>query len=225
LKVGFVTIGQAPRVDVMNDIRPLLPANIEVVERGALDDFTKEDIERLLKPSEGEVPYVTRLRDGSEVKVSKEKIYSLVEKKLRELVREGVDLIVILCSGEFPEYDVEIPVIYPDRVLKNVVSALSIRGVLGVLAPAKEQLEYMKERWMKVHPHVEVRAISPYTAKLEEFEIVGKEFSAKGIRFVVMDCIGYTLRQKEVLRKALGSNAMIINTRSIVARILSELSQ
>ena len=224
MKVGFVTIGQSPRVDIFEDIKHLLPKDIVIIEKGALDGYTKEEVEKKLKPKENEITYVTRLRDGSEVKVSKNKIVELVKVKLEELVKEGVALIVMLCSGEFPDYEVEVPVIYPDKLLKGVVSALHIKGVLGVLTPAEEQIQYMRKRWLEIHPEVKVKAISPYRSSLEDFVNVGRELSSEGVKFVVMDCIGYTLKQKEALRKGLGPNSIVLNTRSIVARVLNELT-
>jgi len=223
LRVGFVTIGQSPRVDVMNDLEPLLPKNIEIIERGALDGYTRKDIEAFFKPEEGETPYVTRLRDGSEVKVSKGKIIKQVEVRLRELAEQKIDLIVMLCSGDFPEYDLDVPIIYPSKILKSIVSAISIKGTLGILTPANEQLPYMRERWSNIASKLEIKAISPYTANSEAFIEAGRELSSKNVKFVVMDCIGYTLKQKELLKRSLGPSSVIINTRSIVARVLSEL--
>ncbi|PUA34005.1 MAG: hypothetical protein B7O98_00910 [Zestosphaera tikiterensis] len=223
MRVGFVTIGQSPRVDVFNDIKHLLPKDIEIIEKGALDNYTEEEINKKLKPRKNETTYITKLKNGKEVKISKNKVVKLVKVKLDELVKEGVDLIVIICSGEFPEYDVEVPVIYPDKLLKGVVSTLHVKGVLGVLIPGEEQIPYMRKRWLKIHPEVEVRAISPYRSSLEDFVKVGRELSSKGVKFVVMDCIGYTLKQKEALKEGLGPNSMVLNTRSIIARVLSEL--
>ncbi len=223
MRIGFITIGQSPRVDVFRDIGPLLPRNIEIVERGALDGYTKDEVLEKLRPGEGEVVYVTRLRDGTEVMISKNIAIELVRTKIEELANEGVDLIVILCSGEFPEYRVGIPIIYPDKLLKSIVSSLNITGTLGVLAPSEKQIQYMRRRWSEIHQDLEIRAISPYTSSLEEFTRIGKELAAKNIRYIVMDCIGYTLKQKEALRSGLGQNSLILNTRSIVARVISEL--
>ena len=67
-RVGLITIGQSPRVDITSDIKDVLGSQIEIVECGALDNLSHEEI-NALRPSEGEYILVTRLRDGSTVKI------------------------------------------------------------------------------------------------------------------------------------------------------------
>jgi protein AroM len=80
----------------------MLPQDIEIFEAGALDDLSLEEIIGKLAPKQGETLYVTRLRSGLEVKISKERIIDLMQKKIELLDSRGVDIIGILCSGEFP---------------------------------------------------------------------------------------------------------------------------
>lgn len=40
IKIGAITIGQAPRTDITRDILPLLPDYMTLTEYGALDDMT-----------------------------------------------------------------------------------------------------------------------------------------------------------------------------------------
>lgn len=54
-RVGFLTIGQSPREDITAEVKPLLAANIEVVEYGLLDDLSAERIGSLA-PHEQEIP-------------------------------------------------------------------------------------------------------------------------------------------------------------------------
>ena len=62
-RLGLVTIGQAPRVDLTPDLEPLLPG-IEIIERGALDHLSNEEIAALVI-ADGDEVLVSRLRDGS----------------------------------------------------------------------------------------------------------------------------------------------------------------
>ena len=45
IKVGAITIGQAPRTDVTKDILPLLGEEVELIQAGGLDGLTREDPE------------------------------------------------------------------------------------------------------------------------------------------------------------------------------------
>ena len=44
IKIGAITIGQAPRTDITRDILPLLPDYMTLTEYGALDDMTYEEV-------------------------------------------------------------------------------------------------------------------------------------------------------------------------------------
>ena len=53
-KVGLITVGQAPRSDVVPDMAAILGGDVEIVEAGALDGLTREQIAPLAP--EGDEP-------------------------------------------------------------------------------------------------------------------------------------------------------------------------
>ena len=44
MKIGAITIGQAPRTDVTADILRIFDDSLELVQAGGLDGLTKEEI-------------------------------------------------------------------------------------------------------------------------------------------------------------------------------------
>ena len=46
-KIGAITIGQAPRTDVMEDLDDILRGDVELIQAGALDLLTLEEVETL----------------------------------------------------------------------------------------------------------------------------------------------------------------------------------
>ena len=66
MKIGAITIGQAPRTDVTEDIMRLFDGKVELLQRGGLDGLTKEEIARFA-PEKGDYVLVSRLTDGSSV--------------------------------------------------------------------------------------------------------------------------------------------------------------
>ena len=64
IKIGAITIGQAPRTDITRDILPLLPDYMTLTEYGALDDMTYEEVMAQFAPSEDDEVLVSRMRDG-----------------------------------------------------------------------------------------------------------------------------------------------------------------
>ena len=68
IKIGAITIGQAPRTDITRDILPLLPDYMTLTEYGALDDMTYEEVMSQFAPSEDDEVLVSRMRDGRQAK-------------------------------------------------------------------------------------------------------------------------------------------------------------
>ncbi|MEM4219652.1 MAG: AroM family protein, partial [Candidatus Caldarchaeum sp.] len=134
----------------------------------------------------------------------------------------NVDAVVIMCSGEFPEFESYSIVIYPDKILKGIVSSIHYKGNAAVLVPSTDHLQYGYNKWSKYFPEPLIVPISPYTAGLDEFVQVGQRLRKADVKLVVMDCVGYSFRQKKALRKTAPS-AKIMSTRGVVGKIVSEL--
>jgi protein AroM len=219
-RVGFVTIGQSPRTDVMADIAPLL-TDIEILEAGALDNVT--DL-AALAPTAGreENVLVSRLRDGSQIILGERKIVPLVQERVKAIIQQSVRLVVLLCTGDFPElrqFQQTVPVLFPDRLLYHFVrSVLPREAKLGVLVPLPEQIEWSAERWRTVAEDVRAVSLSPYTAFETGLHQAGQ---LSDRHLIVMDCMGYTQKHKEAVRQVSGCS--VILPRTLVARAVQEL--
>lgn len=66
MKVGAITIGQSPRADVVQELLPLMGEQVELIQAGALDGLTREDIQAFA-PGPEDYTLISRLRDGSSV--------------------------------------------------------------------------------------------------------------------------------------------------------------
>jgi protein AroM len=217
-QVGFVTIGQSPRDDILHSMLPLR-LHTSVLQQGALDRLTRHEIEDLHPESE-EVPYVTRLSDGSEVLVSKKRLMPQLQNAVNAVVEAGADVVVILCTGEFPETSADVPVIYPDRILKANIDALLPAGVIGVLMPHKDQMENMRSKWQTVARRITGIAVSPYCAS-NELASAGRKLENEGADMIVMDCMGFTRSMKAVV--AGDTSRPIILANRLVGRVIEEL--
>ena len=51
-KIGMVAVGQAPRTDIMPGMKRVLGADVQVIEKGALDGLSLDEIQSLY-PKEG----------------------------------------------------------------------------------------------------------------------------------------------------------------------------
>ena len=77
-RVGLITVGQAPRSDVVPDMAAMLGGDVEIVEAGALDGLSREEMAALAPEGDDEI-IVTRLADGGSVFVGKTKMIPRIE--------------------------------------------------------------------------------------------------------------------------------------------------
>src|SRR5712664_1665743 len=137
-RIGMVTIGQAPRGDVVPDMAALLPG-VEILEAGALDGLDRAAIARLAPAGDDEI-LVTRLADASSVFVGKSHVLPRVKARIAALEDQGVALTVLLCTGAFPRMAARRPLLEPQQVLLGVLRGLSHPGRLGVLTPSERHV-------------------------------------------------------------------------------------
>jgi len=215
MKVGFITIGQSPRVDVVPEIKPYL-GDVEIIECGALDGLTLEEIKELA-PKEGEYVLVSRLRDGTQVRLSRDKIIKRLQECIRKLENEA-DIIGVLCTGEFPELTSRKPLVEPSLLLLKTVEALGV-SKLGVIVPDPDQIEMTKRKWDGIAEDIKVQNVSPYLGGEEELVKAAQELGDCDI--IVLDCIGYNLSAKKLVKKV--AKKPVILPRTLMARVIGEL--
>jgi protein AroM len=218
-KVGMVTIGQSPRRDVVPEMEAILGPGIRVVEAGALDGLSLKEVQGMA-PGPGDYILVTLMRDGTPVKVSKRAILPRIQGCIERLVDEGVELIALLCTGEFPRFKSKKLVLKPDILLNRVVQGILPEGTLGVLVPSPDQIRQMRQKWEELGLEVVVESAMPYGMG-DEVASAAKRLAAEPVDLIVLDCIGYTIAMKETVRRLTGKPTIL--PRSILARVIREL--
>lgn len=208
---GAVTIGQAPRPDITADILAVLGPDYRMLERGALDGLTRAEIDRLA-PNPGEDVLVTRLRDGSEVQAAERHITPLVQQKVNELFAEGVPLVLLLCTGHFPGFTANGPVLRPQELINQAAARLGHGRQVGVLCPTPEHIPQMQRQWARVLGREPlVMAASPYHG-ISGVEQPASAMKKAGVQVIAMDCIAYPLAQKERVEEITGAQVLLPRT-------------
>ncbi|MEM3699553.1 MAG: AroM family protein [Candidatus Bathyarchaeia archaeon] len=198
MKIGLITIGQAPRTDLTPVLRDMLSSQVELIEKGALDGLTKKEIEKLA-PKARDYVLVTRLSDGTPVKVARKHIVPRVQKCIRELEDLGVDLNLLLCTGEFPSLKSKRPLLMPDKLISNIVKCIS-GGKIGIVVPEKEQIPKIKRKWESKGFSIVMTNANPY-GESKAFEEAAKFLAKNNVDLIVLDCIGFTPKVKELFKR------------------------
>jgi len=186
-RIAFVTVGQAPRVDLVPEILSQLKGAVEAREFGALDSLDREQIAALAPPP-GEPSLCTRLRDGSEVVIGKRQTQDRLQALLDRLDGEGFDAITLLCTGYFDHLASRTLLIEAQRVVDATVDALSLScRHLGVMVPLERQIGEFHVG-SDARRRVSMAHFSPYSG--DRLPEAVQEL--KDCDLVVMHCMGYS---------------------------------
>jgi len=218
-KVGLITIGQSPRPDVVGDMAPLL-GRVRIVERGALDGLSLDEV-RALAPEKGMMPLCTRMKDGTEVVIAKEKILSRLAKLVTELNSLRTSLVLLLCTGDFPEFESSCLVLYPQRIVTRWVEGLiGRRHRLGLVVPIPEQRDWARRLFSHVTSRITIADASPYgdRGRISRAALALKEAECD---LIVMFCMGFNRRLVGEIRRGTGKPVLVPS--SLVARTAAEL--
>jgi protein AroM len=198
--IGAVTIGQSPRDDVLPEVMSLLPAQTQVIERGALDDLGGGQIAGLAPP-EGEAVLVSRLRDGREVTLAEAGVLPLVQEAVDRVRADGAGLVAVLCTGSLSGLRCPAPLLMPGPVTRGLVAALT-GARLGVVVPAAGQAAAAAQQWAGAAGQVRVECASPYAAT-DDLAEASRALAAWHADLVVLDCLGFGRAAQRLARRFL----------------------
>jgi len=222
MKIGAITIGQAPRVDVTADIMDIFGGTVELLQGGGLDGLTKEDIAQYA-PEEGDYVLVSRLNDGTSVTFAEKHILANLQKRIDELEEAGVKLIMFFCTGDFPEtlQSRNVPLVYPCHLLHRIVPLLTKKSSIITVTPSPLQVSQSEEKWKGYVDKVTAVPASPYGdwETLEKAALAIKEMDGD---LVVLDCIGFTQEMKDMFVRKTGK--LVVLPRTLLARVISEVT-
>lgn len=224
LKVGLVTIGQSPRMDIVPEIERLISKNngaqIELIEVGALDGLKLREVQSL-GPRKSDETLVTRMSDGTEVIVGKSQIIPRMQDKVTELNRTDAQLVALLCSGSFPQVQSTVPLVKSDKLVKGILSSILLTGKLGVLVPSEAQVHPVSQELKELGYDTIISSASPYSKNQDGIKEAAQKFNKENVDLILMHCFGYSLEMRNIVKEI--TKSPIILVRSLLARALSEL--
>ncbi len=220
VRIGALTIGQSPRTDVAGEFLQAVGQEVELLQCGALDNLSREEISRMT-PQEGDYILVTRLRDGTEVKIAERYIHERMEACARTLLGAGAEMLVLFCTGEFPELEGQVLLLKPDVIMEHAVPGILPKGKLGAILPSADQIPLLGNKWKKTGLEVELTAASPYSGKEDDFRRAAAYLKERGVDLIVLDCIGFTQSIKRIVRET--ARCPVILPRTLLGRIAGEL--
>ncbi|MED3552757.1 AroM family protein [Cytobacillus praedii] len=220
-KLGMITIGQAPRTDVAPIIEKYLDGRAELVQVGVLDGMSKEYIEENLYPEKDDYVLTSRLVTNESVVMSREKIKPILQEKITYLEQQGIEQILLLCTGVFPGLTTSSSyLIEPDHVIPPTVKAMVGDRRFGVIVPLSEQKESLYPKFSPFGLEPLFAVASPYHHDQAGYEEAAENLKNK-VDIILLDCMGYTEEAREMISKATGLPVILSN--AIMAKLTSEM--
>jgi protein AroM len=220
-RVATITIGQSPRVDLIPEISKLMRDDIEIIEYGILDPYTYEEAKNMLRPDKGDNVLVSRMRNGRQIEMKEELVPVLIQKCINNIEREGINIILLLCTGKFPKLEYKGLLLEPFLLLHSIVKDVA-SGKIGVIVPDNSQIDQSIEYWEEGGNEIFVRAVSPYKSFFDNIEKEALDFKKEELSLIVLDCMGYSLEMKEKVKEITGKPVLL--PRIVMAKLLEELT-
>jgi len=223
MKIGILTTGQSPRMDIIPEFKAAIGLEVEIEERGALDNLTWEEVKDLF-PKAGDNNFiVTRMKDGKIIQIAKRHIVKRMNKCITDLEKTDVDFMVILCTGILPE-DVTSKklILKPSKLMENMLGVMIQEGSIAVIVPSVGQISLWEERWRRINPNLKVVVESvPYPGTDKEIEEVAEKIAKANVNLVILDCLGYDKRVKKIFQKV--TKKPILLPRTLLGKLVREL--
>lgn len=217
-KAVFITIGQAPRTDLVPEMRALVGDGFEITEVGALDGLEREAIAAHY-PADGQHRLVTRLRDGGEAVVAKDWMRGRLQGLLDRTDPADYDLAVLLCTGHFGRLRWPGLFVEAQAVVDHGVAALAgDDATLGVLVPLRRQIDEFVYPLRAANQRLRLAHASPYG----ENRLETAAATLADADLIVMHCMGYTEAMRRTVARASGRPVLL--ARRLVAAALGQLA-
>lgn len=203
-KVMFVSVGQTPRADLIDEMLANLDMPIDAIELGALDGLSRSEIDAF-RLREGESSIVTRLADNSEIVVSKQRIGERMAQLVAGFKPHQFDLVVILSTGLFREFQSTCPTVNAQRALESAVISLAAQDTsVGLIQPLEQQIE-----------ELDIPALQPYritashAADGDRQSLARALFDLAECEMIVLNSVSYSETDREMAAKVTGKPVIL----------------
>lgn len=207
-RIAFVTIGQAPRPDVVPDILGMLEGAAEHAEFGALDGLTLAEIQARDVRAASHVLY-TRLAQGDHVEVDADLIGERLHALMQRLDGAGFDLIVLISTGVYQLFSLQTPFVHGERAVDAWIAALVVGDChIGVIHPLPQQEQTVRHGTL-----VQNARIVAATGETTRLEDAAAQLGDADL--ILMHSVGYTEANARSVATATGKP--VVTARRIIA--------
>lgn len=219
--LAILTIGVVP----VSEILPLLTEHIsaeQIKHVSLLGNMSREEAlaEYGVEPGEEEIHSL--LADRTLVHVSKQKTERALQSVLEILDKQDYDVILLMSSERFTTLSVSNTILLePERIIPPLVTSIVDGHQVGIIIPIPELLAAQHRKWQQLEKPPLFELANPVHGTDEDLLNAGRKLLADGADVLVIDCLGFHQKHRDMLQKVLDVPVILSNV--LLARLASEL--
>ncbi|EEW7496594.1 AroM family protein [Escherichia albertii] len=219
--LAILTIGIVP----LQEVLPLLTEYIDeknISHHSLLGNLSRERVMAEYAPQAGEETILTLLNDNQLAQVSRRKIERDLQSVVEVLDNQGYDVILLMSTAAIRGMTVRNTIfLEPLRILPPLVSSIVEGHQVGVIVPVEELLEAQAQKWQILQKTPLFSLGDPVHDSEQKIIEAGKELLANGADVIMLDCLGFNQRHRDLLQKQLDVPVLLSNV--LIARLAAEL--
>lgn len=196
-RIGIIPLGRSPRPDFAAPIARAVGARADIVQCGALEGLTDDEIMSLDRLPGDYVLHTNLPPDGRLVTFPRRHVLARVPGVLKRFESQGVGIATICCTEPWPDYEFAGVLLQLRRLVDDTVSALDVRGPGLVLFHPMDPPEGVANRW-KDAGNLTFKPLFPSPTEKEL-----NALAELAPDFVVLDCVTYNAELKAQIKKRL----------------------
>jgi protein AroM len=219
--LAILTIGVVP----VSEILPLLTEHISVDQIKhvtLLGDMSREEVIAEFGVEQGEEEIISLLADRTLVHVAKRKVEQALQSVIGLLDKQDYDVILLMSTERFAGLAAHNGILLePERIIPPLVASIVDGHQVGIILPIPELLKAQHRKWQQLEHPPFYELANPVHGTEDDLLNAGKKLLAEGADVLVLDCLGYHQKHRDMLQKALDVPVLLSNV--LVARLASEL--
>lgn len=219
--LAIITIGVVP----VSEILPLLTDHIsadQIKLFSLLGNLSHDEVMAEYAPEAGEEPLLTLLSGNLLISLGKQKVERALQDVLEVLDNQGFDVILLMSSHRFANLTVRKGILVePERIIPPLVASIVVGHQVGIIIPVPEMLKFQSQKWQLLESEPLYELANPIHGTEQDLIDAGKKLVADGADVLLLDCLGFHQKHRDLLQKTLDVPVLLSNV--LIARLASEL--
>ena len=219
--LAILTIGGVPMCEVL----PLLTEYIDeqhITHHSLLGQMRREDVMAEYAVSPGDESLLTLLSDHQLAHVSRQKVERDLQSIVEVLDNQGFDVILLMSTALITRLTARNSILLePLRIIPPLVASIVEGHQVGVIVPVAELLQAQEQKWQVLQTSPVYAVANPIHGSEQQLIDAGKDLLEQGADVLMLDCLGFNQRHRDLLQKSLDVPVLLSNV--LIARLASEL--